>query len=188
MKETEITVQIFNNYQEIHDILVNQGFENVKTYQLNDCYYSSKSNVKDLSYIDLMNSSFLVRNIVDNEQKVQLCYKKKELDEFGNVIMEEKVTSKIDNLNNALEIFELAGLIPYCKVENTSYVYKRENIEFVVQIIKDLGIFIEFEENEDMINMTPQEKITNMSNIIKSLGLKLGSDFSVKKVYMLLHK
>ena len=102
--------------------------------------------------------------------------------------MEEKVKSELTKLENAVKIFDLAGLNNYCKVENNSYVYKKENIEFVVQIIKNLGIFIEYEEDESMKDMLPDQKFSYMVNITKNLGLKLGNDFSCKKVFMLLHK
>ena len=188
MKETEITVQVFNNYNEIDEILKEKGFEMIENYQLNDWYFSKLDNVLNLSYIDLMNNSFLVRHIVDDSPKIQLCYKKKELDEFGNVLLEEKVKSDLTKLENAIKIFELAGLNNYCCVENNSYVYKKNQVELVVQIIKNLGIFIEYEETEDMSNMLPKQKYDHMVDIIKSLNLNIGNDYSCKKVFMLLHK
>ena len=188
MRETEITVQVFNDYNEIDEILKRKGFEMVENYQLNDWYFSKFDNVLNLSYIDLMKSSFLVRHIIDDCPKIQLCYKKKELDKFGNVLFEEKVKSELTKLENAVKIFDLAGLNNYCKVENNSFVYKNGNTAFVVQIIKNLGIFIEYEEDESMKDLSPEQKFSYMVNIIKNLGLKLGKDFSCKKVFMLLHK
>jgi len=188
MKETEITVQVFNDYNEIDEILKNKGFEMIENYQLNDWYFSKFDNVLNLSYIDLMNNSFLVRHIIDDYPKIQLCYKKKEVDKFGNVLLEEKVKSELTQIENTIKIFDLAGLNNYCKVENNSFIYKNGNIEFVVQIIKNLGIFIEYEENESMKDLSPEQKFSYMANIIQNLGLKLGSDFSCKKVFMLLHK
>ena len=40
MAETEITVQVFNSFEEIKQILENQGFKMVENFQLNDCYFS----------------------------------------------------------------------------------------------------------------------------------------------------
>ena len=188
MSKTEITVQVFNDYNEIYEILKRKGFEMVENYQLNDWYFSKFDNVLNLSYVDLMNNSFLVRHIIDECPKIQLCYKKKELDKFGNVLLEEKVKSDLTKLESAVKIFDLAGLNNYCKVENNSFVYKNGNIGFVVQIIKNLGIFIEYEEDESMKDLSPDQKFSYMVNITKNLGLKLGNDFSCKKVFMLLHK
>ena len=77
-----------------------------------------------------------------------------------------------------LKIFKLAGLNNYCKVENNSYVYKKGNIELAVQIIKDLGIFIEYEESDDMKEMLPEMKFKKMVDTITHLGLDLGNDYS----------
>ena len=187
MKETEITVQVFNNYDKIDEILKKQGFKMIENYQLYDWYFSKFENVLNVSYIDLMNNSFLVRNIVDDCPKIQLCYKKKELDEFNNVLMEEKVKANLTDIESVIKIFNLAGLNNYCKVENNSFVYKKEKIELAVQIIKDLGIFIEYEETEDMNNLSAKQKFDYMVNVVNNLGLELGKDYSCKKVFMLLH-
>jgi len=69
-------------------------------------------------------------------------------------------------------------------LKNNSYVYKKDEICFVVQCIKDLGIFIEYEEDDSMKNMNEKEKFNYMSKIVKQLGLKLGQNYSCKKVYM----
>lgn len=188
MKETEITVQVFDNFAKIDETLKNKGFKMVENYQLNDWYFSKIDNVLDMEYLDLINSSFLVREIIDATPQIQLCYKSKHLDDKGNVIYEEKEKTNLADLKSSLKVFTLAGLNNYCKVENNSYVYEKGKTSFVVQIIKDLGIFIEYEEDETMKNLTPQEKFEYMKNVLNKLGLKLGTDFSCKKVFMLLHK
>ena len=48
MSETEITVQVFNDYNEIDEVLKRKGFEMVENYQLNDWYFSKFDNVLNL--------------------------------------------------------------------------------------------------------------------------------------------
>lgn len=103
-------------------------------------------------------------------------------------MLENKLKANLVDKDKAIEIFKLAGLNNYCKIENNSFVYKKEDNEFVVQIINNLGIFIEYEDSEDMNDMSPVQKFEYMSNIVNKLGLKLGDDYSCKKVFMLLHK
>ena len=86
MKETEITVQVFNSLEEIDNILKNQGYKMIENYQLNDWYFTHIDDVKNVSYQDLLNNSGLGREIVSENRKIQLLYKKKELDKEGNVI------------------------------------------------------------------------------------------------------
>lgn len=40
MAETEITVQVFNSFEETKTILENQGFKLIQNFQLNDWYFS----------------------------------------------------------------------------------------------------------------------------------------------------
>lgn len=182
--ETEITVQVFNKLEEIQKILKGSGFEMIESYQLNDWYFSKYEDISFFGYQDLLNNSFLVRQIIDDNPQIQLCYKKKVLDENNNVISEEKTNTTIKDLEKTLQIFKMANLNNYCVLKNNSYVYKKDEICFVVQCIKDLGIFIEYEEDDSMKNMNEKEKFNYMSKIVKQLGLKLGQNYSCKKVYM----
>lgn len=186
MKETEITVQVFNDFEEIDQILRSQGFRIIENFQLNDWYYSAIKDISNLKYIDLMNNSFLIREIITDKKEYQLCYKRKELDSFGNVISEEKIKTKIDSLENAKLIFENAGLNNYCVLKNNSFVYQKDEVCFAVQIIENLGIFIEYEEDNSMSSVTRAERFDYMCKIVNNLGLKLGKDYSCKKVFMML--
>ena len=190
MKETEITVQVFNTLEEIDKILKKQGYNMIENYQLNDWYFTHIDNARGVSYQELLNNSILVRESVDENHKIQLLYKKKELDKKGNVISEEKTKVLLSDLNNALKIFNMAGFNNYAVVKNNSWVYenKQEKVAFVVQVVEDLGIFIEYEEDETMQDKSETEKFEHMSKIVNGLGLKLGDDYSCKKVYMLLKK
>lgn len=188
MRETEITVQVFNSLEEIDDILVSQGFEKTRNFQLNDWYFTRLDDIQNINFVDLINNSFLVRQLISNTEKLQLCYKQKQVDEFNNVIAEEKFVSQIDSLDETLKIFNLCGLNNYCTIKNHSYVYKKGITEFALQVVENLGIFIEFEEDESMLAMNEQQKINHMFSILKSLNLKLGDDYSCKKVMMMLNK
>jgi len=188
MKETEITVELFEDIKFIDKKLKEQGFAVIEKFQLNDWYYSKRDDVLKLTYSQLIDSSFLVREIVTNHTKYELCFKKKEYDKLGNVIAEEKVKTEISDLDSCLKIFKLVGLNNYCIVENSSTVYKKGNIEFAIQNINGLGVFLELEEDTSMSAMSSDEKFAYLADIVKGLGLKIGNDFSCKKVFMMLHK
>jgi len=189
MKETEITVQVFETLPEIQEKLKSQNFEIVENYQLIDYYFSkySLSKIKSMSYAQLIKNSFLVRKIVDDKPHFKLCFKDKTLDKQGNVILEEKIVSNITEVENAVKIFEKANLTKWCFCFNNTFVYKKDTICFALQIIDNLGIFIEYEEDETMNNLDTQEKRNLMKTNLQNLGLNLGNDYSCKKVFMLLH-
>ena len=51
-------------------------------------------------------------------------------------------------------------------------------------MIENLGNFIEYEEDETMDGLSEKQKIEKMANNLKELGFNLGTDYSVKKVYL----
>ena len=186
MKETEITVQVFNELNELKILLKTKGFEIVEEYEIHDYYFSKLpiNYLSNLPYPDLIRNSFLVRDIKDSNPKIKIVYKDKILDEFGNVISEEKISCKVDNLENILKFLKMVEIECWCELKQKMIIYKKDEVAFAVQIIDVLGIFIEYEEDETMINLSEYEKIKLMLDNLNNIGLKLGDDFSCKKVYM----
>lgn len=184
--ESEITVQVFTPIEKIDEILKSQNFSLIDEYDLIDWYFSKYSykKLKQFSYKRLIKNSFLIRKIVGESTKYQLCYKDKKIVK-NQVVEETKIISRLDNLEKTLEIFKNANLTNWCNVQNHTLVYKKDNICFALQIIKDLGIFIEYEEDEEMKNLSPNLKIKTMKKIVNSLGLELGNDYNIKKPYLL---
>lgn len=173
--------------ESIDDVLKSQGYEIYKVFDLYDYYYSkySTQELKSMTYNEMIANSFLIRNFCKDELKQLLTYKKKEFDINNNVISEEKINCNIDNVDNALKLFDLAGLNMWNKMFQHISIYKKGDIEFAVQHIDGLGTFIEYEEDATMADLkTPDKKIEYMLNILRGIGLKISEDFSCKKVYM----
>lgn len=183
MKETEITVQIFEELKVIQEKLEQQGFKLIENYQINDYYFSKYDFVRDMPYAEMIRNSFLVRDIIDDHPKVLLTYKDKKYDENGNVIAEEKTKARVSSLNEALEIFNKAGLNQWCNINQDMFIFAKGNFQFSIQVVKDLGIFLEYEE-ENMQNKSEQEKIDEMISNVKSLGLNFGDNFNCKKLLL----
>lgn len=186
MKETEITVEILDDVNDLTNMLKNKNFSLEDEFDMIDYYFSKDDTetLKKLEYIDIINHSFLVRQIVGNDNSVNLMFKSKELDDKGNVIAEEKVKTPVDSLEKAIKIFKLSELNNWCEIKQHMLVFKRGETEFAIQIVDGLGSFIEYEETESMKDFTEQEKIDAMLADLKNLGINIGTDYSCKKVYM----
>jgi len=187
MRETEITVQVFEDVDVIRGKLESLGFTLDETYTLDDYYYSKydSETLKGFKYLDILNNSILIRQIVDNDgEQVEMIFKSKTMDQNDNVISEEKIKTKVDSFEKARKVLELGGLNMWCNLFNFSYNYSKGETAIALQVIKDLGVFIEFEENDTMKDMNEEEKFNYMKDILLGFGLKLGEDFSAKKVYM----
>jgi len=85
-------------------------------------------------------------------------------------------------------ILSLAYLNNYVNLRTQIFVYKKENVIFALQEVENLGVFIEYEENNKMENMQSEQKRTLIISRLNELGLDLGIDYNCKKVYMMLHK
>lgn len=105
MRETEITVQVFEDLEIILTKLKNSGLNQVSKYQLNDWYFTNLKTNSEISYFLLLKNSFLVRQVVENEEQVYLGYKDKEVDETGKVLSEEIIKVELLNLEDSLKIF-----------------------------------------------------------------------------------
>ncbi len=188
--ETEITVELLENLEIAKNKLNNLGFIIKEKVLMTDYYFSKLplDEILNLDYANLIKNSFLVRSVkTDNEEINQIIFKKKILDNSNNVIAEDKIKTNISNLNSTVKLFSEAGLTNYTTLTQNMTVYSNGEMEFVIQEIDNLGVFIEYEEDNTMKGLTEQEKINTMLNDLKSLRLEIGNDYSCKKVYLKLH-
>ncbi len=188
--ETEITVELLENLEIAKNKLNNLGFIIKEKVIMTDYYFSKLplDEILNLDYANLIKNSFLVRSVkTDNEEINQIIFKKKILDNSNNVIAEDKIKTNISNLNSTVKLFSEAGLTNYTTLTQNMTVYSNGEMEFVIQEIDNLGVFIEYEEDDTMKGLTEQEKINTMLNNLKSLRLEIGNDYSCKKVYLKLH-
>lgn len=188
---TEICVQAYTTLEELQRKLENAGFEFVENYNNSDTYFSilNENDVENVDYKTLLDSSLIVRHIVGDSCDIKnLVYKKKTLDENGNVIKEIKTKLKIDDIDKAKQMFSSLGLTCWCDYINHNYEYKKGEISIIVQYVDSLGVFIEIEEFNSIKDKSDKEKFVILKDIVNSLNLPLGSDFSCKKPYMYLNK
>lgn len=187
MKETEITVQVLEDFDLIKNKLIYNGFKITEEIIMIDYYFSrySKEELKNLEYSEMIKNSFLVRKIVtENECEIKLLYKDKVLDENQNVISEQKISCDIMDIESILRIFKCAGLTCWCELKQNMQVFDNSKTSFVLQNVDDLGLFIEYEEDENMKEFNEYEKINILLNRLKKLNFKIGEDISCKKVLM----
>lgn len=190
MAQTEITVQVFEDFESIKNKLEKCSFLPAETFVLDDEYYSKYSLAKivSLDYAALIKNSILLRQITDAKTQTQLIYKNKTIDQNGVVVAEEKHKTTIENKSAAQNILSKVGLVCYSKLLQKCHVFKSPNYSLVVQMVDNLGIFIELEESKQMSALSVGEKIAQLTRLAQSFNLKLGTDYSCKKPYMMLHK
>ena len=188
MKETEITIQIYTPLEETIKILKEQGFKEKRDVIMDDHYFTSLLEINNKTYAEIMKNSILLRAFLGNENKHLLIYKNKEFDADGNVVCEEKVNCPVSDIYSAEKILKIANFNNFVNISTHIIVFEKEHVEFAIQDVKNLGLFIEIEEFNYMKDMSPEQKAQELVKIANSLNLKLGTDYNCKKVQMLLNK
>lgn len=187
MKETEITVELLEDINLAKEKILSKGFKESEKIKMIDFYYSkfSLAEISKMEYGELLKNSFVVRKVLcEDKCEEKIIYKDKVLDENNNVISEEKVECKIEKTQSILKILNCANLTCWCELEQDMTVYSNEFTSFILQEVKDLVNFIEYEEDEDLKKFNEYEKINILLNRLKDIGLKFGEDYSCKKVYL----
>lgn len=187
---TEICVKINASLEETKRMAIEKGFEFIESYNNHDTYFSTidKENLKKVTYKNLLDNSIIVRHITGENCDVRnLVYKKKTLDEKGNVIEEVKTKVKVDDVEKVKNIFKNIDLSCWCDFVNENNEYRKGEIILNIQHVKELGTFIEIEEYPSIANKTDKEKFDILVNIINSFGFSTGKDYSCKKPYMFLN-
>ena len=195
MKQIEITVKVKNSLSEVDKIWKNSDFKIIRKSRVEDEYLCPKQIVKKLTkdnIIECLNNSVLIRylNVSGNEFK-KITYKEKKYDKSNTVISEEKVNVSIDDINNAIKLFEKLKFNHLVSVKYDVIVYSNGNYEFAFQDVENLGLLLEFENIKDFSEVDDsqiKEEKEKMLNILKKYNLSISEDYDIKKAYELLSK
>lgn len=193
MKELEITTRVLEPLDTLNDKLLKKGFKIIRTLILEDTYMCptfldtelTNDNIKDY-----LKKSVLIRRFVKNDiEHKLLTYKKKTFDENGLTLNEEKINLSIDDINKAKEIFLNLGFKELITITNHSLVYANNDLELAVQDVKNLGVLIEYEYENDSENLNDDNIKTiknDMLKKIKDYDINVSNELDVKKAYELI--
>lgn len=183
--ENEITVQVTCNYEELHSLLIKQGFKIIEKYTIIDEYLISKDyDLKNKNYLDILKECVIVRYI-ENTLK-ELLYKYKEYSNNGDIIKQAKVSCKVNDIKEASNFMKTIGYKELIHIQNNSVVYTNDKIEFSVQLVNDKYIFIELEDKSEYLNKT-YSSIEEMKEEINLYNLPIVKDkYFAKKAAIIL--
>lgn len=192
MKQIEITVKVNNTLDEVDKILTKQNFKIIRKSKIEDEYLTlNKKDLTKENIIDVLKSSILVRNIKTEDKELKMItYKIKEYKD-DTVISEEKINVNIDNINNAIKLFNKLGFEKLINVKYDVIVYSNDNYEFAFQNVHNLGLLMEMEHPDDFTGYEYEDilkKKEKMLDIVKKYNLSIEDDYDIKKAYELILK
>lgn len=194
MAQTEITVNIFEDINNVVKKVEELGYTWKDTFSGTDQYFTTldKQSVKSATYKELLDSSMIIREFdqkASGTHKTMLVHKKKTLDEQGRVVGEEKSSVVVDSSANTHKLLSNAGLQNWMTLSQQNSFFVNGEKTIIIGTVEGLdGTFVEIEEYESIKNKSEQEKFEILCDFVKSLGFKTGDDFSCKKIYMLFNK
>ena len=183
--ENEITVQVTCNYEELHSLLIKQGFKIIEKYTVIDEYLISKDyDLKNKNSLDILKECVIVRYI-ENTLK-ELLYKYKEYSNNGDILKQAKVSCKVNDIKEASNFMKTIGYKELIHIQNNSVVYTNDKIELAVQLVNDKYIFIELEDKSEYLNKT-YSSIEEMKEEINLYNLPIVKDkYFAKKAAIIL--
>ena len=185
--ENEITVQVTCNYEELHNLLIKQGFKIIEKYKVIDEYLISKDyDLKNKNSLDILKECVIVRYI-ENTLK-ELLYKYKEYSNNGDILKQAKVSCKVNDIKEASNFMKTIGYKELIHIQNNSVVYTNDKIEFAVQLVNDKYIFIELEERSEHVK-TVFSNLEDMKKVIDSLNIPMvKNNYFAKKAVIVLEE
>ncbi|MBQ3474714.1 MAG: hypothetical protein IJH20_00870 [Bacilli bacterium] len=193
MKQIEVTTRVKQSLNDVSKILEKQGFSKIRTSRIEDIYMTqfnkelSKNNI-----IETLKKSVLIRYLCVNKSETfkKLTYKNK-IYKDDMVISEEKINVNIDDIKNAEKLLMALGFEKLVEVKYDVIVFKKDNIEFAFQDVENLGLLLEYENENDFSGLSEEKVIEEKNKMleeIKKYNIMVTDEFDVKKAYELITK
>lgn len=182
----EITVKLKCTVEEICKILESKEFQFAERYLLDDIYYIPNTiNIKNMSERDILSKAIILRNVegyIPNKyRESNLTYKKKEIDQEGNIVKQSKVDCKIIDSNDGKKFLEAIDYKAIMQIKEIDYIYKKNELQICVKDVLNGDKLIEIEENEQLDTIDKIKEELGKLNIpiytndyfIKKAGIEL---------------
>ena len=182
-KNNEITVKVNESFDEIIKILVNGGFKITDKFSLKDIYLVPKNmNINELSAREILKEAIIIRDV--GRCKV-LVFKKKNIDEFGNIISQEKIECDVLSIEDSRRFLEAIGYREIMEIAEDDVCCSKDGLILVLKNVKNGDNLIEV-ETKDIDGL---RTVKDLKEKMLELNLPIDtSNFFVKKAEVELEK
>ncbi len=179
-KNNEITIKIIGPKENTIKILENNGFKKGRKFSLDDYYYIPKDcNINNLSTRQILSKAIIIRYIANDEEISQkITFKKKNIDEKGNILNQNSINCEIYNIEEAKKLFAAIGYYEIMNIKEDDVIYYKDNFELALKFVKNGNFLIEIETEEN----TEWDSIEKIKKIIEKVNLPIEkNDYFIKK-------
>lgn len=183
IKEIEITCKVNEDLSNIRKTLESKGLKYIEEFILNDIYMRNVRTNEFGPQEEKITDTLIIRYVNENDKKV--IYKKRNYNNDGIETSTEKSIYEIDNIKDTEKQLNALGYTRFLNMIDKNYMYENNDFIVYIQEVKDLGTFLEIEskkvDNEE-------QSIETLTEFAKTLGLKIGLDFNIRKAELLYKK
>ena len=156
----EITVRISCKKSDFLCFIKDKGFKATRTFILHDYYYfPSDLDFKSFSIRDIVRQAVLVRDIQGESYKPLLTFKKKEINDKGEILNQKSYNCPISDIGAARQFLEAIGYKYGFEIFENGTVFSDGKAEFELKDIKELGLLIEVETDSNFSSMDMLKKL-----------------------------
>lgn len=149
----EITVKIKCTYEKLEIMLKKQCFKELDKYSTTDIFLiPNEIDIKKETSREILKRAILLREfngITTNRNNKKITFKKKDINDKGEILSQSSIKCSIDSIEDAKELFENIGYKEIMKIDELHTSYERDGLKLIVKKnISTNVILIEIETNE----------------------------------------
>lgn len=186
-ESNEVTVKIISTKEELINLLTSKGFKKGREFSLDDYYFIPNNlDIDKLSTREILAKAVIIRYIIDDGDIIQkITFKRKNIDESGNILSQDSVNCDVLNIEDAKKLFLAIGYSQIMNIKENDIIYYKDGFELALKFIKNGDFLIEIETEEN----TEWDTINKIKKIIEELNLPIQkNNYFVKKAENELNK
>ncbi len=183
IKDVEITCEVFEEISTIVKVLEDKGFKYIEEFTLDDIYMKNDKTNEFAPKNGRITDTLIIRYVNEDDKKI-VC-KRRNHNSNGFEISTEKSVLKVMSIEEAEKHLNILGYTRFLNMIDKNYMYENDEFIAYIQDVKDLGIFIELEAKKVE---NAEQNIEQLIEFVKTLNLKIGTKFDIRKVDLLYSK
>lgn len=182
MKEIEILVELYDDFDKVKKVLDQYDFIGIKNV-IDEYYYDP---MRDELKPDKNNKLYNCLRLRQKNDDFTITYKN-DVYEEGKWLFSNEFETKIESIDIFKNILTKLGFKKFIEINNTKYTYTYKKYEIVLEEVKDLGLFMEVEYCTDE-EVDVKEIKEEINNFINNLNINHSEELNMGKPEMYLKK
>ena len=168
-EENEITVRVKCSEDELKNILNEDKFILNNEYYAKDIFMIPRSiEIFKVATREILSKAILLREfqgISSDKHKMKITFKRKEINEKGEILQQNAISCEVLNIQDAKELFNCIGYKEIMTIKEKHFSYCKGEFKIIVKILSENNILIEAETNKEYRTIEKLKKEINKTNI-----------------------